>query len=141
MSSTKKVLKTVYLPGVFDLFHIGHLNAITQAKAFGNYLIVGVQADKSVFKQKKKYPVLNQKQRIRIMQSIKGVDRVILYRNTDQSAVLKSLRPRIIAVNHDYGTQDTQQKKTLGFAAKYNIQVKRIHYTQAISTTKLRKKI
>ena len=52
-----------YTTGVFDLFHIGHLNILKKSKSFCDKLIVGVSRDKLVYKYKKKYPVISEKER------------------------------------------------------------------------------
>jgi rfaE bifunctional protein nucleotidyltransferase chain/domain len=131
----------VYLPGVFDLFHVGHLLAIQKARKFGEVLIVGVQSDRSVYRQKKRWPVINVEDRKKILFNIKGVDWVISYEHPDQTAVLEVLKPDFLAVNEDYGKQDPDQKKTLRAAKHLGVKVVRVTYTHGISTTSIREKI
>ena len=66
-----------YMAGVYDLFHVGHLNMIKRAKEKCNYLIVGVLVDELVVHFKKKPPFIPFEERIEIVRSIKGVDEAV----------------------------------------------------------------
>ena len=65
MKHNKKVVG--YVSGVFDLFHIGHLNLLERAKRYCDYLIVGVVADDVCFSYKNRYPIICTKERKRII--------------------------------------------------------------------------
>lgn len=71
--------------GTFDVLHIGHINILERSKALGNYLIVGVSSDQLNFSKKGRFPVYNQEQRIKIIQSLKFVDEVFI----EESLALK----------------------------------------------------
>lgn len=66
-----------YTTGVFDLFHIGHLNILQRAKEQCDYLIVGVSTDELVAEYKHKKPVISYEERSRIVESIRYVDKVV----------------------------------------------------------------
>lgn len=68
--------KTIYMDGIFDLFHIGHLSAIRQASILGDKLIIGITSDSDATSYKRA-PIISQQERIEIVSSIKGVDYVI----------------------------------------------------------------
>ncbi|HHY74176.1 MAG TPA: adenylyltransferase/cytidyltransferase family protein [Bacillus bacterium] len=69
--------KVIYTAGVFDLFHLGHLNLIKTAKDLGNHLIVGVSTDELVYQYKGYFPVVPFYERKEIVNSIKWVDEVV----------------------------------------------------------------
>src|SRR5690625_2231569 len=73
-----------YTTGVFDLFHIGHLNILKNAKKECDYLIVGVTSDEEVKRKKGKYPIIPFSERLEIVNSIVYVDRVVEESNTDK---------------------------------------------------------
>lgn len=66
-----------YIAGVFDLFHIGHLNMFKRAKQQCNYLIVGVVSDEQVMRDKKTTPYISFEERIEIVRSCKYVDEAV----------------------------------------------------------------
>lgn len=69
-------MKRVITFGTFDLFHIGHLRILERAKAQGDYLIVGISTDALNFSKKQKNPIYTEKDRMRIIESLKVVDEV-----------------------------------------------------------------
>lgn len=67
---------TVYMDGVFDLFHIGHLRAIEQCAALGDRVILGVTGDRDASSYKRA-PIVNQENRVAVLEGLSAVDKVI----------------------------------------------------------------
>lgn len=127
-----------YTTGVFDLFHIGHLNIIKQAKKECDYLIVGVTTDELCLKLKNRKPIIPLKERIEIIKSIRGVDQVVEQREIDELADYDRLHFNIIFKGSDW--QNTNKWKILekNFAQK-GVKVKFFPYTRNTSSTTIRK--
>ena len=79
--------KIGYTQGTFDMFHIGHLNLIRNAKKHCDYLIVGVNADDLVESYKNKRPIVPLKERAEIVRAIRYVDEVIVTTTLDKKQV------------------------------------------------------
>jgi len=129
-----------YTDGVYDLFHVGHLNMIEAAKAQCEYLVVGVHGDDVVEEYKHKRPIINEDDRRRILQSIKGVDRVEINRFRDKIKLWELYHFDVIFIGDDWkGTERwINFEKEL---AKINVDVVYVPYTKGISTTEIRRKI
>jgi glycerol-3-phosphate cytidylyltransferase len=87
-----KKYKVGYTTGVFDLFHIGHLNILKKAKEHCEHLIVGVSTDEVVQGYKKKTPVIPFEERIAIVEAIKYVDEVVPQTSMDKFAAWEKLK-------------------------------------------------
>lgn len=79
-----KKYKVGYTTGVFDLFHIGHLNILRNAKELCEYLIVGVSTDEVVEEYKHKTPIIPFEERKAIVEAIKYVDYVVTQSSMDK---------------------------------------------------------
>ena len=91
-----------YTTGVFDLFHIGHLNLLRRAKEQCEYLIVGVSTDELVQEYKKKKPVIPYEERKQIVESIKYVDEVIPQVNRNKMDAYQKLNFDVMFVGDDW---------------------------------------
>lgn len=71
-------MKRVITFGTFDVFHVGHINIIERAAKLGDHLIVGVSSDALNFSKKNRYPIYNEKDRMKILSSMRVVDEIFL---------------------------------------------------------------
>lgn len=97
-----KKYKVGYTTGVYDMFHIGHLNLLKRAKERCEYLIVGVSTDEVVQEYKHKTPVIPFKDRIAIVEAIRFVDQVIPQENMDKLAAWEQLHFDVIFHGDDW---------------------------------------
>lgn len=124
-----------YTTGVFDLFHVGHLNMLKNSKAMCDRLIVGVTTDELVTYKNKK-AVIPYEERAEIVRAIKYVDAVIPQENMDKFEMWNRLKFDIMFVGDDwYGTEKWEKyEEQLG-----NVGVKIVYfpYFKGTSSTKI----
>lgn len=82
------------LMGVFDLFHIGHLNLIRRAKAQCDFLRIGVLSDTLVYEFKQNNPVIPQNERMEILRALRDVDEVVLLETKEEVSRLNEWKRR-----------------------------------------------
>lgn len=135
-----KKYKIGYTDGVYDLFHVGHLNMINTAKEHCEYLIVGVHGDEVVKEYKHHVPIINENDRRKIVASIKGVDEAVINQFRDKLKLWELYHFDVVFIGDDWkGTQRWNQfEKVLG---KLGVDVVYVPYTKGISTTEIRRKI
>ena len=132
--------KIGYTSGVFDMFHIGHLNIIKNAKKNCDYLIVAVSSDELTFKLKNKKPLINFNERIQIIKSLRYVDKVVQEKKDDKIKAWKTHKYDIIFKGSDW-RNSKKWIKLKKFFLKKNVKVKFFPYTKNISTSSLKEKI
>ena len=130
----------VYTSGVFDLLHPGHLNLLRKARALGDKLIVGVQEDNSVEKQKGEKPIMTCEQRMAMLEALPFVDIVFPYSDLDQRKMLKLLRPNIVVQGGDW-LKTENRTMIVQYLEKNDIKLIQFPYTKGISSAKIKKKI
>ena len=97
-----KKYKIGYTTGVFDMFHIGHLNILRRAKEQCEYLIVGVSTDENVMQYKHKKPVIQYEQRKAIVEAIRYVDKVVPQENMDKFEAWQRLHFNVMFHGSDW---------------------------------------
>ncbi|MBQ9581850.1 MAG: adenylyltransferase/cytidyltransferase family protein [Synergistaceae bacterium] len=124
-----------YTAGVYDLFHVGHLNLLKNAKGLCDKLIVGVTVDDLV-EYKGKRAMIPFEDRIEIVRSIKYVDAAVPQYDMDKLAACKKLGAKILFVGDDwYGTEKWRDYEAE--FAKHEIKIIYFPYTQGVSSTKI----
>ena len=133
-----KKYKIGYTQGVYDMFHIGHLNLINQAKERCEYLIVGVNSDQLVERYKNKTPVICQEDRRTIVANIKAVDQAVIADTLDKTEMLKQLGFDAVFIGDDWKGSERWQK-TEEELSRLGVDVVYLAHTPDISSTALRK--
>ena len=124
-----------YTTGVFDLFHIGHLNLLKNAKGMCDKLVVGVTVDELV-QYKGKSSLIPFEDRIEIVRACKYVDAAVPQYDMDKLKVCKELGASVLFVGDDwYGTE--KWKKYEAAFEKEGIKIVYFPYTRGISSTKI----
>ena len=127
-----------YTSGVFDLFHIGHLNILNRAKALCDKLIVGVTIDELVG-YKNAEAVVPFEERLEIIKNIKCVDLAIPQDNLDKFVMWKKLKFDVMFIGDDWF--DTERfKQYEEDLARVGVEIIYLPYTKGVSSTS-RKKI
>lgn len=135
-----KKYKIGYTTGVFDLFHIGHLNILKNAKEQCEYLIVGVSTDEVVEKYKHKIPVIPYEERKKIVEAIKYVDEVVPQTSIDKIEALEKLKFDVMFHGDDWKGSELYKKIEQEFNKK-GVEIVFLPHTSGISSTELVKKI
>lgn len=134
-----KHYKVGYIAGVFDLFHLGHLNVIRNAKAHCDHLIVGVLVDELVEFYKKNPPFIPFEERIDIIQSLKYVDQAVAVtsENIDKVTAWRLYHFDALFSGDDYSGHpgwmaDKENLERVGSTIEF------FPYTQSTCSTKLK---
>lgn len=134
--------KIGYTCGVFDLFHVGHLNLLERCKEYCDKLVVGICDDEYVRNIKHKEPVINQEDRTRIIGALKCVDEVLIVdtlETEDKMVIYEKVPFDIIFAGDDWKGSERwikteEQFKNLGM----DITIQFFPYTQGVSTSNIR---
>ncbi len=135
-----KKYRVGYTTGVFDMFHVGHLNILRKAKEQCDYLIVGVSTDELVREYKNKTPIIPFEERSEIVRSIDCVDKVIPQVNRDKYEAWKELKFDVMFVGDDWKGKPLFMKVEDDFR-KVGVEVVYFPYTKDTSSTILREKL
>lgn len=132
--------KIGYTTGVFDLFHIGHLNILQKAKEQCEYLIVGVSTDENVMSYKHKLPVIPYEQRKRIVEAIRYVDKVVPQNDMDKYKAWEKYHFDVLFHGDDWkgSSMYCEIEKKL---SAVGCDLVFIEHTEGISSSLLQKKI
>ena len=125
-----------YTTGVYDMFHIGHLNIIQRAKEQCDYLIVGISTDELVQKEKNKKPVIPYEERAAIVGALKYVDKTVPQTNKNKFEAWEMYHFDKMFVGSDWkGT--LQWEKYEEQFAPVGVEIVYLQHTDGISSTQL----
>ncbi len=125
-----------YTTGVYDMFHIGHLNIIRRAKELCDYLIVGVSTDELVQKEKNKTPVIPYEERISIIGALKYVDMVVAQTNKNKFEAWEKYHFDKMFVGSDWKGSSQWIEYERQFQP-VGVEIIYLKHTDGISSTKL----
>ena len=129
-------MKIGYTSGVYDLFHIGHLNILKNAKSVCDKLVVGVSTDELVYEYKNKKPIINHSERMQIVSSIKYVDSVVAQESMNKLEMWDKLKFDVVIVGDDWHRTKKWDEIEKGFKKK-GVRVVYFPHTKGTSSTKI----
>jgi len=134
--------KRVFVIGVFDLMHRGHLELLRRAKELGTILVVGINSDIKVASYKRK-PYLNENERLEVVEALKFVDIAFIMNDTLQRENISKYNIDVIVHGDDW--PEELYLKHIGLDREYleknNIELKMLPHTEGISTSDIIKRI
>lgn len=130
----KKVIG--YTTGVYDMFHIGHLNLLRSAKKQCDYLIVGVSTDELVMIEKNKTPVIPLAERMEIVKELRCVDQVVVQHNKNKMEAWQNYHFDKMFVGSDWQGSPQWEKFENEFEP-LGVEIVYLPHTDGISSTEL----
>lgn len=129
-----------YTTGVFDMFHIGHLNILKRAKEHCDYLIVGVSTDELCESYKKKRPIVPFEERKAIVEAIRYVDKVVPQIDRDKYHAWEMHHFDVMFVGDDWKNSPLFNELEEKFK-DVEVSIEYFPYTKGTSSTILREKL
>jgi len=133
-------MKIGYTTGVFDMFHVGHLNILKKAKENCDYLIVGVSTDELVQEYKNKKPIVSYEERKEILEAIVYVDKVVAQENRDKYSAYEKYNFDVMFVGDDWKGNALFSELEKRFK-DVGVEIVYFPYTKGTSSTILREKL
>ena len=131
--------RIVFTNGCFDLMHVGHVHTLTQAKMFGDILVVGINTDASVKRLKgDKRPIQDQTSRLTLLAALEAVDYVTTFEEETPLALIRTLQPHILVKGGDWNPEAVVGKEVVEQSGG---RVVTVRYQDGVSTTSLIERI
>ena len=131
--------RAVFTNGVFDLLHPGHVRYLQQARAQGDALIVGVNADASVRRNKgERRPINSEQERAEVIAALACVDAVVIFDEDTPAAIVRELQPDVLVKGADWPADQIVGRDTVEARGG---RVVRIPVEEGFSTTTLIERI
>lgn len=129
-----------YIPGVWDLLHVGHVNILTRASMLVSRLVVGVASDQVVIADKGEAPVIEHSQRVIMVAALRCVYWALVYYSLEFITHLNLVKPDMLIVGGDWGSA-VRHKEAEQWVVDNKAQLVRLPYTKGISTTIIKERI
>ncbi|HYA55155.1 MAG TPA: adenylyltransferase/cytidyltransferase family protein [Nitrososphaerales archaeon] len=133
----RRSIRVVFIGGGFELIHYGHVYTISRARSLGDVLVVSVARDNTIRKRKKREPLINEGDRVRLLSALRDVDAAILGVEGDIYVTLQKVKPDIVALGYDqYHLEEEVERE----AAKRGMKLKVVRLDSPyprIKTTKI----
>ena len=138
----KDMYKKVYVIGVFDLFHRGHVEFLKKARSLGEKLIVAINGDEMVASYKRK-PFYSEHDRLEIVKACRFVDEAFIIRDYDNKEYIEKYEVDAIVHGNDWEINSyiEQIRVTKEYLKERNVDLILVPYTSGVSTSQLIKKI
>jgi D-beta-D-heptose 7-phosphate kinase/D-beta-D-heptose 1-phosphate adenosyltransferase len=131
--------RVVFTNGVFDILHPGHLRYLQQARALGDVLIVGLNADASVRRNKgPERPINPQQERAEILEALECVDAVVLFDQNTPAEIIEAIQPDVLVKGADWAEDAIVGRDTVEASGG---RVVRIPIEQGFSTSAIIAKV
>jgi D-glycero-beta-D-manno-heptose 1-phosphate adenylyltransferase len=131
--------RVVFTNGCFDILHAGHVRYLSQARSYGDVLVIGLNSDKSVKMIKgEKRPIISEMQRAEVLEGLWCVDYVTLFHESDPLRLIEKLMPDVLVKGEDW-----PEDKIIGadFVCRNGGEVIRVRMVPEISTSDIIQKI
>jgi D-glycero-beta-D-manno-heptose 1-phosphate adenylyltransferase len=129
-------MSVVYMPGVFDLLHVGHIRILKEASKIADRFIVGIPTDDAVTADKGRPPIIGEEYRKEMLESLPFIDEVLIYSTLDFIGELGLIKPQNFAVGTDWGTE-VRHNAALDYCDENQIIIHHLPYTSGVSTSEI----
>ncbi|HLD74928.1 MAG TPA: D-glycero-beta-D-manno-heptose 1-phosphate adenylyltransferase [Bdellovibrionota bacterium] len=131
--------KLVFTNGCFDLLHVGHIRYLQEARKLGDYLIIGLNSDKSVKKIKGSFrPIIPETERAEVLAALESVSFVVLFDEDTPYELISAIQPDVLVKGGDWKGNDIVGKDIV---EAYGGKVLSLSYIQGRSTTDIIDKV
>ncbi len=135
----KQRKKIVFTNGCFDILHAGHVSYLTQAKRFGDILVLGLNSDASVRKIKgPSRPLNSEKDRAAVLAGLEAIDLIVIFNEPTPASLIRALEPDVLVKGSDWKLQDIAGAKEVILAGG---KVRRIPLVKGRSTSNILKRL
>ena len=128
----------IYVIGVFDLFHTGHVELLKRAKALGDRLIVAINSDRIVESYKRK-PYISERDRLAVVEACRYVDEAFVIDTFDNKEAIVKNNINIIVHGSDWAGEGYMKQISVdqAFLDNHGVSMVFLPYTQGISTSQI----